>query len=329
LPTIGLPDAAWTAIPALLPTTFAMFVVILAQSAATSRAYAARYEERHDENIDLVGLSLANVAAGLSGAFVVNGSPTKTQMVDRTGGRSQLSQLVCALVVMIVLVFLTGPLAFMPKAVLSAIVFLIGVELVDIPGMQRVLEARPREFWIAVFTAAVAVVVGVEQAIVVAIALSLISHTRRGYSPLNSVLVTTPAGFWHAMPVADGGQAAPGLVIYRFSHSLYYANVQKFQDEVLDLTKDSATPTRWLCVDGAAIDDIDFTGGAMLVSLANSLRQRDTRLLFAGVSDHVREELDRSGVTEVIGREAYFEDLEQARREFAHGPAPDDADIHD
>jgi MFS superfamily sulfate permease-like transporter len=145
LPAIGLPRVAtWTYIFDLLPITFAMFVVIPAQSAATSRAYAARYEERHDENTDLVGLSLANVAAGLSGTFVVNGSRTKTQMVDSAGGRSQLSNLACAAVVMIVLLFLTGPLAFMPTAVLSAIVFLIGVELVDIAGMRRVLAARPR-----------------------------------------------------------------------------------------------------------------------------------------------------------------------------------------
>jgi MFS superfamily sulfate permease-like transporter len=290
LPAIGLPHVAtWTYVLDLLPITLAMFVVILAQSAATSRAYAARYEERHDENTDLVGLSLANVAAGLSGTFVVNGSPTKTQMVDSAGGRSQLAQLACAAVVLVVLLFLTGPLAFMPEAVLSAIVFLIGVELVDIPGMRRVLAARPREFWIALFTAAVVVVLGVEQAIIAAIALSLISHTRRGYSPHNAVLVPTSAGFWHAAPVAEGGQAAPGLVIYRFSHSLYYANVQKFQDDVLELTKPSAVPTTWLCVDGAAIDDVDFTGGAMLVSVANSLHGRNTRLTFADVSDHVRD----------------------------------------
>jgi MFS superfamily sulfate permease-like transporter len=323
LPAIELPHVAtWTYVVDLLPITFAMFVVILAQSAATSRAYAARYEERHDENTDLVGLSLANVAAGLSGTFVVNGSPTKTQMVDSAGGRSQISNLACAVVVLVVLLFLTGPLAFMPTAVLSAIVFLIGVELVDVLGMRKVLAARPREFWIALLTAAVVVVVGVEQAIVVAIALSLISHTRRGYSPLNSVLVTTPAGFWHAVPVADGGQAAPGLVIYRFSHSLYYANVQKFQDEVLELTKPPLA-TRWLCVDGAAIDDVDFTGGASLVSVANTLRQRNTRLIFAGVSDHVRHQLDRSSVTDVVGTDAYFEDLLQTRREFERAATPD------
>src|SRR5262249_2597092 len=149
-------------------------------------------EEQHDENTDLVGLALANVAAGLTGTFVVNGSPTKTQMVDSAGGRSQVSQLACAVVVLIVLLFLTGPLAYMPNAVLSTIVFLIGLELVDISGLRRVLYARPREFWVALFAGIIVVVVGVQQGIIVAMALSLISHTRRGYSPHNSVLV--PSG---------------------------------------------------------------------------------------------------------------------------------------
>ena len=111
----GLPAVAGAGVIRRCSLPFAMFVVILAQSAATSRAYAARYEERYDENTDLVGLALANVAAGLSGTFVVNGSPTKTQMVDSAGGRSQLSLLVLAAVVLLVLLFLTGPLAFMPR----------------------------------------------------------------------------------------------------------------------------------------------------------------------------------------------------------------------
>jgi sulfate permease, SulP family len=120
LPHIGLPDLKWDweLIEKLVPTAFAMFVVILAQSAATSRAYAIRYNENFSENSDLVGLGLANIGAGLSGTFVVNGSPTKTQMVDSAGGRTQLSLLITSLIVLLVLLFLTGPLAYIPDAVL-------------------------------------------------------------------------------------------------------------------------------------------------------------------------------------------------------------------
>jgi len=149
----------------------------------------------------------------------------------------------------------------------------------------------------------------------VAMALSLISHTRRGYHPHNSVLVRTQEGYWRATPVAQGGQAAPGLIIYRFTHSLYYANAQRFQDEALELTKPDGAQPRWFCVDGAAIDDVDFTAGAMLASVARTLRERNVRMLFSELNAHVGRQLDRSGVTDIVGTDASFESLEQALEE--------------
>jgi len=318
LPAVGLPAVSWTDVPPLLPVSLAMFVVILAQSAATARAYAARYEETFDEDSDLLGLALANAAAGVSGTFVVNGSPTKTQMVDTAGGRTQLAALTCAVVVLVVLLFLTGPLAYMPTAVLAAIVFLIGVELVDIRGMRSILAMRSREFWVALLTAVVVVLVGVEQAIVVAMAASLISHVRRGYNPQNTVLVRTadiPLRL-HSLPVATGGQALPGLVIYRFTHGLYYANADKFLRETLDLARRGPVPTQWLCVDCSAIDDVDFTAGSVLVQVAQTLREKHVQLVFAAATDHVRRELQRSKVTQVVGADAYFDDLTEVLERF-------------
>jgi len=318
LPAFGLSDVSWTYVPQLFTTCSAMFVVILAQSAATSRAYAALHEESFDENSDLLGLSLANAVAGVSGTFVVNGSPTKTQMVSTAGGRTQLAQLTCAAVVLVVLLALTGPLAFMPTAVVAAIVFLIGIELVDLRGMRRILMMRPREFWVALLTAVVVVVVGVEQAIIVAMAASLISHVRRGYNPQNTVLVPAADGprHWHSVPVATGGQALPGLVVYRFTHGLYYANADKFLLETLDLGKRGPAPTRWLCVDCSAIDDVDFTAGSVLLQVAQTLKKRNVRLVFANATDHVVRELNLSNVTQMVGADAYFDDLGDVLERF-------------
>src|ERR1700736_4814485 len=131
LPRLGLPDVSWGDLPLVLSVSVSCFIVILAQSAATSRAYALRYRERFDENLDLVGLALANAVAACSGTFVVNGSPTKTAILDTAGGRSQLSHLATAAMVLLVLLFLTGPLSHLPNAVLAAIVFLIGVKLIE------------------------------------------------------------------------------------------------------------------------------------------------------------------------------------------------------
>ena len=134
LPALGLPALGWHDAAALLGVALSMFVVILAQSAATSRAYAGKYEEPFSEATDLVGLGAANAAAAFTGTFVVNGSPTKTQIVDSAGGRSQLAQLTASAVVLIVLLLLTGPLAYLPDAALAAVVFLIAVELVERHG---------------------------------------------------------------------------------------------------------------------------------------------------------------------------------------------------
>lgn len=188
LPKLGLPQVPLNLniLKQLFPISISMFIVILAQSAATSRAYATRYGEHLSENIDLVGLGIANIGAGLSGTFVVNGSPTKTQMVDSSGGRSQLAQLAAAAIVLLVLFFLTEPLTYLPEAVLSAVVFLIGLELIDIKGMRQILIERPYEFWVALITAASVVFIGVEEGILFAILLSLLIHTRHGYKPKNA-----------------------------------------------------------------------------------------------------------------------------------------------
>jgi sulfate permease, SulP family len=307
LPHIGLPQVSLTIVPQLLATAFSMFIVIIAQSAATSRAYAAKYDERFSENTDLVGLTLANIGAGLSGTFVVNGSPTKTQMVDGAGGRSQLAHISTTVVVLLVLLFLTGPLAYMPEAVLAAVVFLIGIELVDLLGMRTILAQRPVEFWVALITAATVIFIGVEQGILFAIFLSLVAHTRHGYRSRNTVLVEQ-SGHLRPVPVAHAAEALPGLILYRFNHSMYYANADLLANQVLDLLKTGPEPVAWLCIDMIAVDDVDFSAAATLRQVYSNLHARGARLVFAEASDHVRAELGLSGIVDQVGEDAFFDD---------------------
>jgi SulP family sulfate permease len=309
----GLPSFAWPSgwdqWETLLPTAASIFLVVLAQSAATSRAYAAKYMERFDENLDLVGLAFASASAGVSGTFVVNGSPTKTQMVDGAGGRSQISQLTTAFVVLIVLLFLTAPLAYMPEAVLASIVFMIGIELVDVLGMKLVWAWRRDEFVVAVITALVVVVIGVEQAIILAIVLSVVDHLRRGYRPHDSLLTRDEHG--RISQEAFGPDAAtsdivPGLAVYRFSASLYFANANLLAEQVRTILEREGGPPSWLCLDAAAIEDVDFSGGQTLVGLRAQAEEAGVRLVFAEVDDEVRQEFDRYGFTETVGEDAFF-----------------------
>jgi len=317
LPHIGLPqvDWSWELIGNLVPTAFAMFVVILSQSAATSRAYAARYNERFSENTDLVGLALANIGAGLSGTFVVNGSPTKTQMVDSAGGRTQLSLIVTALVVLLVLLFFTAPLAYMPEAVLSAVVFLIGIDLIDLRGMHRIYTQRRSEFWVALITTLMVVFVGVEQGILLAIALSLIDHTRRGYRPKNVVLLPAESGTWRALPVASGAQAAPGLLIYRFTHSMYYANAQLLSEEVSELVTTAQPPLRWFCIDASAVDDVDYSAAETLRSIFPLLKEKGVRLVVAQVMEDVKAQ-SRYELSQLFGEDAFYETLADVMNDY-------------
>jgi len=322
LPHIGLPQVRWSweLVTNLVPTAFAMFVVILAQSAATSRAYAARYDERFSENTDLVGLGIANIGAALSGTFVVNGSPTKTQMVDSAGGRTQLSLLITVAIVLIVLLFLTAPLAFMPDAVLSAVVFLIGIDLIDIGGMKKIFRQRQSEFWVALVTATMVVLVGVEQGIVLAIVLSLIDHTRHGYRPKNVVLLRSESGVWQPQPVATGAQALPGLIIYRFTHSMYYANAQQLSEEITTLVKRAEPPLRWLCIDASAVDDVDYTAADTLRSLFATLKEKGIHVVLAHVMEDVKES-SRSRLNELFGEDAIYDKLKEVVRAYRQGTA--------
>jgi SulP family sulfate permease len=306
LPSLGLPALGWHDVGALLGAALSMFVVILAQSAATSRAYAGKYEEPFSEATDLVGLGGANVAAAFSGTFVVNGSPTKTQIVDSAGGRSQLSQLAASAVVLIVLVLLTGPLAYLPDAALAAVVFVIAVELVDVKGMRNILASRKQEFVVALVTAVAVVVLGVEYGIALAIIASMVDHLRHSYNPLNSVLVKSPEGHWHAVPAEPGARTEEGLVIYRFGTSLYYANANRLTEDVAMLIAHGG-PLRWMVIDFAAIGDVDYTASAVLLNVVEHVHQHHVHLAFSSVLGPVRHQLDGYGISEALGQAAYFE----------------------
>ena len=323
LPHIGFPQGiTWHDTTKLLPTAASLFLVILAQSAATSRAYAVKYREPFDESADLVGLGLANIGAGFSSTFVVNGSPTKTAMADEGGSHTQVAQLTTAVVVAVVLLFLTKPLQYLPNAVLAAVVFLIGLKLVDIPGLREILRLRKDEFVVAVITAVVVVVVGVEEGIILAIVLSLLLHVRRHYEPVDVVLAWDERRHVHSLPPGPGVTSEPGIVVYRFGAGVFYANAARLSDEVLELAG-GETPPRWLVLDAPSIDDIDFTGGKTLVEVAKELEQLGVVFAVADVRSSVRLQLDRYGLTSLIGEERIYDTVQEALEAFhAESPTP-------
>ena len=297
---------------ALLPVAASCFVMIIAQSAATSRIFALRYRERVDEDADILGLSAANAAAAVSGTFVVNGSPTQTAMAERAGARSQLAQLAFAGVVLLVLLFLTGPLQYLPRCVLAAIVFTIAVGMIDLRGLRDIRHESPGEFDLAVITAAAVVAIGVEVGILLAIALSLFRHVRHSYSPHTTMLVPDAAGRWMPMPVTPGKETEPGLIVYRFGADLFYANHDRFADEVHTLVDQAPHPIRWVVVDAGAITDVDYSAARGIRELVDDLARRQVGVVFARVSPYLRSDMDRHRITAVIGETWVFATLHEA-----------------
>jgi SulP family sulfate permease len=312
LPSIKFPEVSWSETLALLPVAASCFVMIIAQSAATSRVYAVRHHERVDENADILGLAAANAAAGVSGTFVVNGSPTQTAMAESAGARSQFAQLVFAGIVLIVLLFLTGPLQYLPRCVLASIVFTIAVEMIDVKGLRAIRRESPGEFNLAVFTAASVVAIGVEWGIVMAIALSLVRHVRHSYRPHTAVLVPGATDQWTQVPATPGVETAPGLIIYRFGADLFYANDSLFVDEVHDLLEQAPTPVQWFIVDAAAITDMDYSAARSVRDLLKELSRQKVGMIFARVSPYLRSDMDRHGITAAMGKTHVFTTLHEA-----------------
>jgi MFS superfamily sulfate permease-like transporter len=252
----------------------------------------------------------------MSGSFVVNGSPTASTMVESAGGRTQLSQIASSVVVLLVLLFLTGFLGYMPEAVLSAVVFLICVGLIDIKGMSGIYRERPWEFWVALLTAATVVLVGVEQGILLAMLLSLLSHTRHGYHPKNEVIVPAEPEGWQFLSVSTQAQYLPGLMIYRFTHGMYYANAELLSREVTRLALEAKPPLAWFCLDASAVDDVDYSAAATLHRLHSFLQTKGIRLVFAGLAPEVHAELIRSKITDLVGEDAVYDTAALVVRDY-------------
>jgi SulP family sulfate permease len=302
LPPFAVPRAGWSQVPGLAAIAASLFVVVLAQSAATARSFAQKHDEGLDENRDLVGLAVANLAAGFTGTFVVNGSPTKTAVVDAAGQRTQLAQLVTAAVTIAVLLVATGLLHYLPTATLAAVVFVIGVHLVDVRHLRELWRLRRDELAVAAVTALVVVLIGVEPGIIVAVALSVLDFVRRAYRPRDSVIVPAAglAGNLVPQPARPGMETSPGGIAYRFEGTLFFANADRFRARVLSLAGAAPHPLQWMVWDLSPFSDIDYTAGKVMLTLLRDLERRGIRVHLAHGED-IGDLLERYGIAALVG----------------------------
>ncbi len=303
LPSLTFPTAeSFSMLPQMSLTIASLFLVAVAKSASLSRIYSSKSHDSFDENRDLISLGIANIGASISGAFISSGTSGRTEVTYYAGGKGQFTQIVMALIVILVLLFLTAPLSNMPLAALSAIVFVIGFEMVDVKGIKSIIKKSKGEAVVGIASIFAVVFLGVEIGIVFAMVASLLFHVKSGYKPKNRILVFKN-GRLTTFPVSSGKHTLPGLVIYRFNFSMYYANAPTLRSDLEALSKN----VEWLCLDMSAVPSIDISAGDVLLDSIKSLKEKNIRVVFSDVDPDVSRDLLRLGITYEVGPDSFFE----------------------
>ena len=316
LPSLNIPTFYISDFYTMLFAAGACFIVIIAQSAATARIYAFENSEKLDENRDILGLAIANGAASLTGTFVVNGSPTKTAMAIDSGARTQLASLITALVVLVVLIFLTHPISFLPNATLASIVFLIGIRMLDIKGLKDIYHKVPSEFILAIITAVTVVLINVLWGVILAIIISMLWHLSHSYRPNNSFLTHDKSGKLIFAPIKPGKTTKDGLIVYRFNRDLFYANSDKLYQEAIKIIEKSEPPLKWFVLDTAGFSDIDYTSAEMLKHLHNILSDNGIKFVLNIPISGLKKQFKRMGLIEIIGEDNIYENFREAVQAF-------------
>jgi high affinity sulfate transporter 1 len=312
-PPVGLPQGfSLSDAFSVLGIALSCLVLIIAQSAATGRSFAMKHGDKVDINRDIVGLSGANLAAGLTGTFVVNGSPTKTEILDEQRGRSQVANLTMAAIALLFTMFFTSLLADMPKAVLAGIVFLIGVGLIDTLGLRTIHRKRQNEYWIALMTCVVVFAIGVEQGIILAIVVSLLDIIRRQYRPASFVVSETADGEPIYSEADAGAQSEPGLIVFRYDAELFYANANRFVEDVQAVVEGAPDPVRWVILDATSVTDLDYSAWNSLKGLGEYLHAKGIHFGMARVDPDLQQSLDTYGYPKHFDPAMTFGTLEEA-----------------
>lgn len=303
LPHLALPSLeTFSMLPQLSLTIASLFLVAVAKSASLSRVYASKAHDSFNENQDLVALGVANLGASVSGAFISSGTSGRTEVTYYAGSKGQLTQVVMALLVILTLIFFTAPLSVMPLAALSAIVFVIGLEMVDLKGLRSILKKSPGEAVVGIASVFAVVFLGVEIGIVFAMTASLLFHVKSGYRPKNRLLVFRNYRL-RTVPVSYNEQIIPGLIIYRFNSSMYYANAPALREDIETLTND----LQWFCIDMSAVPDIDISAGDALLDSIKNLKSKNIKTVFSDVDPDVARDLKRLGILDEVSSDSFFE----------------------
>lgn len=324
LPSLAIPGITLERVGTLALPALAVALVAFADTSVLSRAYATKLGQRVDQNQELFALGAANVAAGLFQGFPLSSSSSRTPVSEAAGSRTQVTGVVAAIAVAIVLVVGAGLTESLPQAALAAVVMTAVIGLIDLPALRWLSRVNRVDFGLAIVAFLGVIVFGVLIGIGIAIGLSTLAFLWRSWHPYDAVLgrVTGRKGY-HDVSRHPDAALVPGLVLYRFDAPLFFANAGIFHEGLLRAVEEAPQPVRRVVVAAEPITDVDTTAADMLVELAHQLDERGVELGFAEMKGPPKDKLEAYGVFALIGPDRFFSTVGMAVRAYveAHGVA--------
>jgi high affinity sulfate transporter 1 len=329
LPTISIP---WIPFADLVPVVIgglAVALVSFADTSVLSRTYAARTGVRVDPNQEMVGLGAANLAAGLFQGFPVSSSSSRTPVAEAAGSRTQLTGVVGALAVALLLLVAPDLLSHVPTAALAAVVISSAIGLFEVSDLKRLFKIQRWEFWLSMVCFAGVAVFGAIQGVGIAVVIAVLEFLWDGWRPHSAVLgrVEGIRGY-HDITRYPNARQLPGLVLFRWDAPLFFANAELFKDRALDALARAPTAASWLVVAAEPVTSVDVTAADALSELNETLRHSGAKLCFAELKDPVKDKLKRFGLFDQIGEQFFFatvgaavDEYQQARESIAR-PMP-------
>ena len=311
LPVIGVSDIA-----PLLVGAAGIVLVSLADTIATASAFAARAGTVVNGSREMIGIGTANIAAGLFQGFPVSTSGSRTAVAEQAGAKTQVTGLVGAVAITLILLLAPGMFRNLPQPTLAAVVIAAAMSLADVRGTVRLLRDRPTEFALSMAAFAGVVGLGVLPGIGVAVALSVGNVFRRTWWPYQTVLGRVPGiPGYHDVRSYPTAEQLPGCRIFRFDAPVIFANARTFREQIQELAR-SDPPPKWIIIAAEPITDVDTTAGAMLEDLDVALNESGINLVFAELKDPVRNRVNRYELTRVIDPAHFFPTLDAAVTAF-------------
>jgi high affinity sulfate transporter 1 len=313
LPAFHLPTVSLEEINSLFAGAVAIALVSFADMSVVSRAFAVRGGYDVDDNQELIALGAANLAAGCFSGFSVSASASRTPVAESAGGKTQVTCLVGALGIFLLLVFAPTLLRNLPSAALAAVVIAACFSLVQVGAVWRLYKLRPIEFWFSIVSFLGVALIGVIQGVFIAVGLALFAFIWRAWRPHDAVLgrVDGLKGY-HDITRHLDAKRIPGLVLFRWDAPLFFANARIFHEHVLKAIADAPTPVRWVVVAAEPVTDIDITAAETLAELSAELHKAEIQLRFAQMKGPVKDELKRYGLFAQLGVENFYPTIGQA-----------------